>query len=95
MAQHVEIGKAGFDLFFASVNPEQFRDYPEFKRVPIKIDDKKYGHIYLNSRDYHYNRGGGLKGDEYVLTYEPKDEICSYEIHFNYRNKINKVYLVM
>lgn len=93
MAQHIEIGKAGFDLFFASVNPDQFRDYPVFKRVPIKIDDKYFGHIYLNSRDY--NEGSGLKGDEYVLTYLPKDEVGSYEIHFNYRNKINKVYSVM
>jgi hypothetical protein len=92
MAQHIEIEKSPIEILFGLTEPEQFRNNPHFKRVPFKINGKKRGEIYLNSRDY--NEGSGLRGDEYVLTLNLKGAECSYEVHFNYRNKINKVYQV-
>lgn len=93
MAQHIQIEKGAIEILFTLTDPEQFRDNPFFKRVPFIVNGKKHGEIYLNSRDY--NEGSGLRGDEYVLTLNLKNCPCSYEVHFNYRNKINKVYEVM
>lgn len=88
MAQHLEIGKAGFDIVFNSICPDKFRDNPCYKRVPFQG-----GKIYLN--DINTFGGGGLKSTEFVLCYKPKGCDETYEIHFNYRNKVLKVYLVM
>jgi len=85
----MEIGTAGFDIVFKTIDPEPFRDNPLYKRVPFEG-----GRIYLC--EPWENIGCGLKSVEYVLCYEPMDEFGAiYEIHFNYRNKILKVYLVM
>ena len=89
MAQHCEIGTAGFDIVFKDIDPEQYRDYPRYKRIPFK----GIGHIYL-CEPWDCGGGGGLKSTEFVLCYTPKKGDYTYEIHFNYRNKILEVYLV-
>lgn len=87
MAQHIEIGKAGFDILFKIINPEPFRDNPLYKRVPFQG-----GKIYLAI----FFGGTSLKSTEYILCFESKDlNEPTYEIHFNYRNKVLKVYSVM